>query len=46
MATNMEIDTLRAVSVLSNVSSTKYTEWIQALANNSIWADQVEISKS
>ena len=58
MAIDMEVDTSRgwstststnssrATSVHSNISSTGYTEHIQALANNLTWADQVEISKS
>ena len=32
--------------MLSNIFFTVYTEWIQALANNHTWADQVGISES
>jgi len=58
MAIDMEVDTprgwstststnsSRATSAHSNISSTGYTEHIQALANNLTWTDQVEISKS
>ena len=58
MATDIEINTLkgwpntsstnssRATSVHSDISSTIYAKWVQALANNPTWAHQVKISKS
>jgi len=54
----MEVDTPRGQSVSSSTNSSRatlmysdmffitYTECIQALANNLIWTDQVELSKS
>ena len=42
----MSTNSSGAISVYSDVSSTTYTEHIQALANSSTWANQVKISES
>jgi len=44
--TNSSTNSSRQTSVHSNTSFIVYTERIQALNNNLIWTDQVEISES
>ena len=42
---NSSTNNSRALSVYSNIFSIRYAEQIQNIANNTTWADQVEISK-
>lgn len=42
---NSSTNNSRALSVYSNIFSIRYVEQIQNIANNTTWADQVEISK-